>query len=475
MSRAERPRPSYTGEGAPGDCEAAAMAGPPYRGLALLSFWARVRFAFGDFAFNLLWQSVSIYLLYYYTDVLGIAVEVAALLYVAGSLWDGVADIAVGGLIDRLGGAGVPYRRCLIVGAVPLGLAFVAMYAAPVVIGRSIPVLLAVQIAFRTFYAVTNVPYAALTARITQDSRERASIAGLRMVFGTLAAALVAFGTGPIGQVAAGRADSARGFLAVSVLLAAVAVAILLPVALAVREPASRVGERSSGFVLAAWRSLVGNAALLWLNAAMAAAILAMTVTTKITLYYFKYAMGDAAAGQQALGLLGIVGGLAIPAWMRIGRTVGARHVWLGSCALALAVILVYAALPNRGPRAAQAFLCAMQVAFVGLTFAFWSLLPDTIEYGERATGLRMEGTSFGVAALLQKLALAGATGLLGMSLGAIGYHANTAQTSATVAGMRAILLVLPGVALVLSAACMAANPLRRGTHARIVAELRGA
>ncbi len=438
----------------------------------MLSRCARVRFAVGDFAFNLLWQSVSIYLLYYYTDVLGMGVEAAALLYMAASVWDGLADVVVGGLLDRLGGAGIPYRCWLVAGTVPLGLAFVLVYAAPLMSGgRSVAVLLAAQLAFRTLYAATNVPYVALTSRITEDSSDRASIAGLRMGFGTLAAAIVAFGTGPIGHLTSGHVDNARGFLAVAVLLAAVATAALLPVALALRERVPRMNARR-GFALALWRGLIRNDALLSLNAAMAASVVAMTVTTKITLYYFKYALGNAGAGQQALGLLGLVGGLAIPAWMRLGRRVGGRHVFVASCALALLAIVAYATVSSESPGIAQAFLCAMQVAFVGINFAFWSLLPDTIEYGERATGLRMEGTTFGVAALLQKLALAAATGVFGVALGAIGYRANVAQTPATLAGMRLILLALPAAALIVSAACIAANPLRRGTHARIVAQL---
>lgn len=273
-------------------------------GGSMLSRWARVRFALGDFAFNLMWQSVSIYLLYYYTDVLGIGVGVATLLYTAGSVWDGIVDVAIGGLLDRLGSDRMPYRRLLVAGTVPLGLAFVGIYAVPAA-EPTLPVtaLLAVQFAFRTCYALTNMPYAALTARITSDSGDRASIVGWRMGFGTLAAALVAFGTGPISRLVAGRADSAKGFLAVAILLAAAAVAVLLPVALAVREQAPSSSDASRDqFALTLLRSLLSNDALTWLNAAMAAAIVAMTVTSKITLYYFKYALGDVAAGQHALG-----------------------------------------------------------------------------------------------------------------------------------------------------------------------------
>ncbi len=51
-----------------------------------------------------------------------------------------------------------------------------------------------------------------------------------------------------------------------------------------------------------------------------------------------------------------------------------------------------------------QLFLVAMEAVIVGLHFAYWAMLPNTIEYGERATGLRVEGAVFGMASLLQRM-----------------------------------------------------------------------
>jgi hypothetical protein len=38
-------------------------------------------FAFGDFAFNLYWQSIMLFLLFYYTEALGLPVTTAAAIY----------------------------------------------------------------------------------------------------------------------------------------------------------------------------------------------------------------------------------------------------------------------------------------------------------------------------------------------------------------------------------------------------------
>ena len=62
--------------------------------------------------------------------------------------------------------------------------------------------------------------------------------------------------------------------------------------------------------------------------------------------------------------------------------------------------------------------------------------------------------------------------GLFGVALGAVGYHPNVPQTAATLAGMRAIIVIIPGVGLIGSALVMFAYPMGRGGHEQIVEDL---
>jgi GPH family glycoside/pentoside/hexuronide:cation symporter len=75
-------------------------------------------FAFGDFAFNLYWQSVMLFLLFYYTDALNLPIAVAATTYMIASVWDGIANFIAGLLVDRRH-ATLRYGAILVAGAVP--------------------------------------------------------------------------------------------------------------------------------------------------------------------------------------------------------------------------------------------------------------------------------------------------------------------------------------------------------------------
>lgn len=426
-------------------------------------------FAFGDFAFNLYWQSVMLFLLFYYTDALELPIAVAATTYMVASVWDGIANFIAGVLVDR-GHERFRYGALIAAGAVPLGLTFVLTYMPPMVTGAgAVAWVLAAHLLFRTAYAGVNVPYLAMSARISADPGDRAFVAGLRMMFGTAAAVTVALCTVPVGRWLTG-SSAAQAYFGAAALFACIGALILVIVGMTYREGAE-ARRPLPGSLKAALVSLAANRAFVALNAAMMAMIVAITVLSKSVLYYFKYLLNDPGAGQLALGAMGLVSGIAIPLWMLLGRHVGLRALWMIAAGLGMAGLLVFAAVPFGGTRTMQLFLIGMQVMSVGLNFVFWAMLPNTIEYGEQATGLHVEGTVFGVAALLQRIAIGVATAILGWGFASAGYVPNVQQSAETLGSMRMTVALAPLGFLALSCIAMLLNPLgRRPSHAAEVA-----
>lgn len=429
-------------------------------------------FAFGDFAFNLYWQSAMLFLLFYYTDALGLPVAAAAAIFMASSVWDGVANFAAGILADRRepkGGLG----RLVAIGGVPLGLGFVLAYLPPVVPGWwGMVGVFAGHIAFRTAYAFINLPYLAMSARVSADSNDRAYVAGVRMLSGTLAAVVVALGTVPLGGLLLGTKAAADAYLGAALLFALAGAAILAWVGITYRE--ADVPERREPVpVWTALKAIAGNRAFVTLNLAMVAMIVAVTILNKSVLYYFKYFLGDEGGGQLALASMSVVSAVSVPLWMLMQRRVGTRALWFLAAALAMIGLALFALFDIHRAGVMQAYLMAMQAMIVGLNFVFWAMLPNTIEYGEQRTGLRVEGAVFGMAALLQRVAIGIATAIIGIGFERAGYVANIGQSAATLSAMRMTIALVPLAFLALSCVLMALNPLGRGEHARIVRDLR--
>lgn len=418
-------------------------------------------FASGDFAFNLYWQSVMLFLLFYYTEALELPMALAATTYMVASVWDGIANFAAGALIDKRGSSR-GYGPVLLMGSVPLGLCFVLAYLPPPLAGVwGVAVIFVAHLLFRTAYAAVNVPYLAMSARVSASPSDRAFVAGMRMLFGTAAAVLVAVSTVPAGAWLTGGRDPARAYLGASVLFAVVGTILLLTVGATYRDTTPEV-QVAPASVREALLSLGRNRAFVALSLAMMAMIVGITVLNKSVLYYYKYLIGDEGAGQLALASMGVVSAAAVPAWMLLGRYIGLRVLWLAAAVLSMAGLALFASMDIYQAGAMQLFLMAMQALIVGLNFVFWAMLPNTIEYGVESTGLRVEGTVFGLAALLQRVAIGAATAILGWSFADAGYSANVQQSESTLAGMRSTIALVPLVFLGLSCVAMLWNPLGR-------------
>ncbi len=438
-------------------------------------------FGAGDFACNLYWQSVTLYLLFFYTDVLGMAPAIAGLVYVAGAIWDGVADVLVG-IVAQRGRHG--YRRLIGWAAVPLGVAFVLLYRAPGggtagMVGGAI----AAQVAFRALYALVNIPYAAWSTRISEDSRDRTIVAGARMLFGAAAATVVALGIPWIAARAGGGVLSVAGHTAAAAVFAGIATPLLLLLVAVMPEataPASvslapvPLAPLRQPSVRACVRALAANRAFVTLNAAMAAAGIAATLLNQSVLYYYRHVAGDMTAGSATLALMGLVGAAAVPGWTLVATRIGARSAWFVAAALGIACAVAFALVAG-ATTAARPFLIGMQIAFAGFNLTGWALLPDTVDHGEATGGIRVEAMAFGVSALVQKIAIAAAVLTIGTVYDAIGYASGPAGglgTGVAAAGITWLMIAGPAIAMAGSAMAMAANPLRRGVHAAAMAEL---
>ena len=390
--------------------------------------WRLLAYAGGDFAFNLYWQSVMLYLLFYYTESVHLSLPSAAACYAVAMAWDGIISLVIGLWVDRYVG---PRRvRAMIAwSAAPLGLSFVAAYALPPaglmhgglagwgVFGW----VLVGHLVFRTIYGLANIPYLALSARLCADERDRdgARLAGWRMLAGTLAAVLVAWGTLPLGTALAGTAGPAA-YASAAIAFAILGTTVLLGAVWAVPKDQTPPGPPATTQLQALVNVWVDRG-FVTLGVAMMAMIIAGTMIDKAVLYYFKYHLHDQSAGELALAWMMATGAVAVPAWMALSARTGTRYAWFAGVALSSAALVVFIAGVVAGSVGLKLFLVVVQAALIGLQFAVWALLPGVIARAERRSGTAMGAVIYGYFATLQRVAIGVGTLLLGHVLGAIG------------------------------------------------------
>ena len=81
----------------------------------------RIGYGSSDFACNLIWQMISLYLLYFYTNVMHLNAGAVSIMFLVTKFIDGVSDLIVGYLIDKTNTRWGKSRPWILFGAIPFG------------------------------------------------------------------------------------------------------------------------------------------------------------------------------------------------------------------------------------------------------------------------------------------------------------------------------------------------------------------
>ena len=436
-----------------------------------LGWGQKIGYGSGDFAFNLYWQGISLYLFYFYTDVLGLPNAMAGIIYAIGSFWDAGTDPIMGYLADRTRTRWGRYRPYLLFVPIPMAFGYLLLLWHPgdmSITALGIVALIG-QLIFRLLFTMASTPYSALMARMTSNSEDRAGMAGARMLFAYLGAfSVVALAGGLLEN-----ADSDReAFMSLAVISGILATVIFWICFAICREPPEDDAQAPNLTIKQSFISLRQNTPFLVVFVAVVLMTTGNTVIGKTMIYFFEYQMGDRNGAQIALMAFGLTGLLVIPFWTFVTLKTSKRLVWMvGSFFLSLALL---AFLVNPATSQNMVILNYIAMSFGAGAFAitFWGMLPDTVEYGEWKTGHRVESMVFGFATFAQKSAVALSALILGVLLDVIGYQAGIVQSEETLSGLRMIIVFVPLAGVVTSVACIYFYPLSPQRHADIVAEL---
>ncbi len=129
----------------------------------------------------------TMFILLFYTQVLGLNGTVTGLIIALSLVWDAISDPLVGTLSDRLRSPHGRRHPFMAWSIVPLGLGFIGLFSPPSALVAS-QALLAAWLLFwslwvRTFVTTFSIPHLALSAEITNDYQGRSQVLGARLAY----------------------------------------------------------------------------------------------------------------------------------------------------------------------------------------------------------------------------------------------------------------------------------------------------
>ncbi|MBT4741187.1 MAG: hypothetical protein HOO09_12445, partial [Rhodospirillaceae bacterium] len=161
--------------------------------------WVSAGWAAGTVGSSTLLGAMSLLVLFYLTEYLGIPPAVAGTLIFISRLWDIGATLLIGQWSDRTQsrwGRRVPF---LVIGAPLAALAYAMLFAAPESLsGLSLEAyVLVALLLYATGYTIFVVPYLTIPAEITTHTHQRTTMMSYRVAFMTVAGLNIAV-LGPI-------------------------------------------------------------------------------------------------------------------------------------------------------------------------------------------------------------------------------------------------------------------------------------
>lgn len=442
-----------------------------------LSFGKKVRFGVGDFGMSVIIASLQFFMLFYYTDVVGIDPAIAGTaMLVAKLTWDLANDGLFGYLIDRTKSRWGKSRPYLMFCAVPLALSFWLMFSLPAGMSGTLAFFAIILTAMLqdTFGTLVNTAYSLMTATLTTDYNERTSLATVRMCFNVVG---YIFGAGITTVLAVVfrdlfGTDLRGGWSWVGLFYGILAaITILIPGLSKDLKPVVE-SEPSKMAPVSAWVSTFKNKPFRQFVLISGIMSIAFTLVTTMLAYFIKYQIDmEPATSIIMLAMLGILALFLVPCSM-VCRKIGKAKTYALGITVACIALIVGFFLPHAATFVIYPIAVVAGIGFSSQWVCPHSMMPDVIEYDQLETGERREGVYYGVWNMVGKVTGALGSAICGWGLKIFGYVEGVDQTALSRMGIRLMFALIPAVLLLICVPLLIKYPIDEKEHARLMAEI---
>lgn len=428
-----------------------------------LSVVERIAYGLGDYSANLVYSSISAFLLVYYISVLKVDAGVAASIMAVSKIFDGVSDLIMGRIVDKTHSKWGKARPWILRMCFPLGICTVLMFSVPGNLAGSAQIaymFLTYNLVSTVFYTGLNVPYSSLQGLMTTNQYERGLLGNFRMLLAT-------FGTMTVNTVVlklcaffgGGDQYSQKGWTLSFICLMVAFIALNLVTFFFCKErvtdaDSSKGETQAKGpSVIECLKSLVVNKYWLLMVVFLFTLYFMMSTFFGSAYYFAQYVLGNEGAYTITANSLSMsqMGMMFITPF--IMKKIGKRWTGLiGMVTAAVAFILTFFAGQNVTMVVACNILKGAAFGCSGATM--FGLLQDSITYGQWLTGVQAIGMGNAASSFCMKIGSGIGTAALGWILGAGGFNADPTSASAITA-INISCIWVPVITCVIGAVCL--------------------
>ena len=432
------------------------------KGFYKLSWLQRIGFGSGDLAQNLIYQTICMYLLFFYTDIYGLKAGHAAMMFLIVRLVDVLWDPLVGTYVDkhtpRLG----KYRSYLVLAGIPLtGLAILCFWNGMPDWNYTTKLIYAyiTYVGLSMLYTLINVPYGALNSSLTRDTNEITILTSVRMFMANCGG--LAVGSGLPLFIAYLSTEKSEGlpkdphawFLTMTI-YALVGLALLIFCFSQCKERVV-MDEKETANVKVSdlWNEFRTNRPLRVIAFFFITAFAMMSVGNAAGSYFVNSNLhGTAEQLAVFMGLGSIPSFIFMPLVPAIKRAIGKKnmfYVFLGIAIVGMLFLYIVAKMDNPNMTLVYIAQFVKSSGVIVATGYMWALVPEVISYGEYTSGKRIAGIVNALTGIFYKAGMALGGVVPGAVLAYVAYNKDSIeQTPLAQEGILWLVCVIPAMLL---------------------------
>ncbi len=410
--------------------------------------WA---FGVGTVGRDMVYTLVSMFLVVYLTEVVNlpdVQLAWATGLILAARLFDAVADIVMGSIVDNTNTRFGHYKPWIAGGAIASATITTLLFTNLGLHGTSfVAVFVVLYLLWSLSWTSNDIPYWSLLPALTIDQKQRESYGALAKIFATIGLFTVVVAIIPVTNALGGDVRAWTMFTIAVVVVMLLGQSVTL---FGVREPDIVVPQERTTL-----KEIAGvvfhNDQLLWTAIAMVLFMTGYVTTTTFGVYFFKYVYRDENMYSPFAAVLGVAQLIGFVTFPMVAKRMKRRTLYTLATALILAGYVVFFFSPmNMIPIGVAGLLLFLGQSWV--TMLMLVFLTDTIEYGQWKLGRRNVAVTFALQPFINKVGAALATQVVSVAVIISGVNRAVTPDDVTPGGLLIIkvaMLIIPPVLII--------------------------
>lgn len=416
----------------------------------------RYTFGLGTIGRDMLYSLVSMYLIFYLTDIVELSNSVlwwVTAIIMGARIFDALNDPIMGVIVDNTRTRWGKFKPWITIGAIASAVITVLLFTDFGLTGMEfVPLFAILYILWGISWTANDISYWSMLPALSMDQKEREKIGAFARICANIGLFVVVAGIVPITTALGDATGSMKtAYLIFTIVIVAIMLLGQSITVFGVKEKKGVFKKEKKTTLKGMVTAIFKNDQLLYTAIAMALFMIGYVTTTGFGLYYFKYAFGDEGMYSIFAVVLGVAQITALLVFPLFSKRFDRKKLYTGATVFVfIGYILFFFSPMNMIVIGISGLLIFLGQAFIQLLMLMF--LADTVEYGQWKLGKRNESVTFALQPFINKMGGAIASGIVGATVIISGI--NEAKTAADVTPgglliMKLAMFILPLIIII--------------------------